>query len=171
MTESETSELHAAIAQRHWRRVSAIVEKQQRRRLDGALFPLFAPLLKVKDHVIYKYAITIVGKMRNPPAEAFDAVLNAWRDTWIGSCPQCSGEALSALISIDALNPQIISEIERCLSVDNFQVQKECAQALMKINSPEARRVLQNFESYLPRSYTEKLMHDLLAKVRAHVQD
>jgi hypothetical protein len=169
MTETEITELKDLTTNRRWRAVSALVEPLSRRKIDGSLFPLFAPLLTVKDYVIYKSAIAIVGKMRNPPDAAFGAVLNAWQSTWLGDCPQCTDYALKALLTLDPSNSKIIEEIERCLAVDNYQVHKECAAALMKVNSPAARRVLANFESYLPREYTEKLMIDLLGKIRAHV--
>lgn len=34
------------------------------------------------------------------------------------------------------------------------------------IDNEQARQVLGSFESYLPRQYTEKLMVDLLGKIR-----
>jgi hypothetical protein len=170
MTENEIAELQDLTTNRRWRAVSAIVESLSRRKIDGSLFPVFALLLTIKDYVIYKDAIAIVGKMRNPPVGAFDAVLNAWQSTWLGNCPQCTDYALKALLALDPMNPKIIEEIERCLPVDNYQVHKECAAALMKIDSAAARQVLEKFESYLPRQYTEKLMIDLLGKIRAHLE-
>jgi hypothetical protein len=169
MTESEIAELQDHTANRRWKAVSAIVERLSRRKLDGSLFPVLAPLLTVKDYVIYKDAIAVVGKMRNPPAQAFDAVLHAWQATWLGDCPQCTDYALKSLLALDAANPKIIDEIIRCLAVDNYQVHKECAAALMKIDNAAAREVLENFAFYLPRQYSEKLMVDLLAKIRTHL--
>ncbi|MCX5724634.1 MAG: hypothetical protein NTX84_09005 [Nitrospirae bacterium] len=169
MNESEIAELQDLIAKRRWSDVSRIVERLSRRKLNGSLFPVFLPLLTVKDYVIYKYAIMVVGKMRQPPADAFDAVLAAWRSTWLGGCPQCTIEALQALQQLDRTDPRIIDEITRCLAVDNYQVHKTCAAALMSINNESARQVLQDFETYLPRQYTEKLMVDLLAKIRDHL--
>ncbi|MCO6455203.1 MAG: hypothetical protein J5I93_07875 [Pirellulaceae bacterium] len=170
MTEQEVAELQSHVASRRWRSVAGIVEPLSRRKLDGALFPVFEPLLAVKDYVIYKTVIQLVGKMRNPPAAAFDAVLNTWQTTWLFDCPQCTDYALKSLLTLDPQNPRIVDEIARCLTVDNYQVHKDCAAALMKIDSPAARRVLEQFESYLPRQYTEKLMVDLLAKIRAHLE-
>jgi hypothetical protein len=48
-------------------------------------------------------------------------------------------------------------------------VHKECAAALPAIDTDEARQILADFESYLTRPYTEKLMVDLLAKIRRHL--
>jgi hypothetical protein len=169
MDDSEVAELRELTKKRRWYDVAGIVEPLVRRKLDGSLFSVFLPLLTVKEYVIYKSAITIVGKMRSPPAPAFDAILNAWQSTWLGSCPQCTREALKALLAIDPTNPAIIKEIKRCLAVDNYQVQKACASALMSINNREARQVLETFESYLPRQYTEKLMVDLLEIIRDHL--
>lgn len=169
MTENEVAELRELTEKRRWRDVARIVEPQARRKLDGSLFPAFLPLLTVKEYVIYKSAITIVGKMRQPPAAAFDAVLDAWQSTWVGGCPQCSDEALKALLALDRTNPRIIEEIKRCLAVDNYQVHKACAAALMSINNEEARQVLESFETYLPRRYTEKPMVELLGKIRDHL--
>lgn len=170
MTEQEIAELQANITNRRWRTVSTSLESLSRRKLDGALLPVLMPLLTVTDYAIYKTAILTIGKMRNPPAEAFDAVLNAWQSTWLGNCPQCTDYALKTLLALAPQDPRIIDEIERCLPVDNYQVHKDCAAALMKIDSPAARRVLERFESYLPRQYTEKLMVDLLGKIRAHLE-
>jgi hypothetical protein len=169
MTETELARLQELTAQRRWREVARMAEPLVRRRLDGGLFPAFGPLLTIKDQAIYKTAITIVGKMREAPPEAFDAVLSAWQSTWVGACPQCSREAMTALVALDRTNPRILDEIKRCLAVDNYQVQKECATALMAIDTGEARQILANFESYLPRQYTEKLVVDLLAKIRSHL--
>ena len=169
MTETELAELQKQTAERRWREVARVVEPLVRRRLEGGLFPAFGPLLTVKEQAIYKTTITIVGKMREAPPEAFDAVLSAWQSTWLGACPQCTREALPALVALDRTNPQILAEIKRCLAVDNYQVQKECADALMTINTDEARQILADFESYLPRQYTEKLVVDLLAKIRSHL--
>lgn len=169
MTENELAELQKLTAERRWREVARVVEPLVRRRLDGGLFPAFEPLLTIKDQAIYKSAITIVGKMREAPTEAFDAVLSAWQSTWLGNCPQCTREALPALVALDRTNPRILDEIKRCLAVDNYQVQKECAAALMAIDTDEARQILADFESYLPRQYTEKLVVDLLAKIRNHL--
>ena len=171
MTETQIAELRELTENRRWRDVARIVEPLARCKLEGSLFPVFLPLLTVKEYVIYKSAITVVGKMRQPPAEAFDAILSAWQSTWIGACPQCTNEALKALLALDRTNPRLLDEIKRCLAVDNYQVHKSCAAALMAIDSEEARHVLQNFESYLPRQYTEKLMLDLLEKIRAHVAE
>jgi hypothetical protein len=167
MDEQQINELSELTAQRRWNQVSEIVQKLVRRKLDGDLFRLFAPLLCVKEYVIYKYAIGIVGKMKKPPTEAFDAVLAAWQNTWTHHCPQCTDEALKALLALQPDNPRIINEVERCLTIDNYQVQKDCATALMKIDSPRAREVLANFETYMPREYTEKLMLALFEKIRA----
>ena len=169
MTQNEVAELERLIENRRWREVDQIVRPLVRRKLDGSLFPVFLPLLTVKEYVIYKHAITIAGKMRNPPAAAFDAILGAWQSTWLGACPQCTDEALKSLVALDPLNPGIIAEIKRCLAVDNYQIHKACATALMSIGSAEARQVLERFESFLPRRYTEKLMVDLLAKIRDHL--
>lgn len=169
MTENEVAELQSLTAKRCWRDVDRIVRPQVRRKLDGSLFPVFLPLLTVKEYVIYKHAITIVGKMRNPPAAAFDAILSAWQSTWTGPCPQCTDEALKALLVLDRMNPKIIDEIKRCLGVDNYQVHKACATSLMSIDNAEARQVLEQFESFLPRRYSEKLMVDLLGKIRVHL--
>ena len=169
MTDTEIAELREATGKHRWLEVSKIVERSARRKLDGSLFPLFQPLLTVKSYVIYKYAIIAVGKMRQPPAEAVDAVLAAWQSTWLGDCPQCTIEALNALVVLDRTDPRIIDEITRCLAVDNYQVHKACATALMSINDERARRVLGDFGSYLPRRYTEKLMVDLLEKIRGHL--
>ena len=169
MTESETAELQELTDKRRWRDVARIVEPLSRRKLDGSLFPAFEPLLVVKDYVIYKSVIRLVGKMRRPPAAAFDAVLAAWQSTWTGACPQCTDEALAALLALDRENPRIIDEIIRCLAVDNYQVHRACAAALMSIGNERARQVLERFESYLPRQYTEQLMVDLLAKIRDYL--
>lgn len=170
MTDIEAAQLRELTENRHWGAVARIVESQSRRKLDGSLFPLFEPLLVVTDYIIYKYAIMVVGKMRQPPARAFDAVLHAWRLTWLGGCPQCSTiEALNALLALALNDPRIIDEITRCLAVDNHQVHKSCAAALMSIDNEPARQVLRNFQSYLPRPYTEKLMIDLLAKIGDHL--
>jgi hypothetical protein len=169
MTESEIAALRELTEKQSWRKVIDIVEPLARRRLEGSLYPLFEPLLIVQQYVIYKYAITVVGKMRQPPAAAFDAVLAAWQSTWIGNCPQCTIEALNALLKLDQTDPRIIDEITRCLAVDNYQVHKACATALMSINDERSRQVLRDFESYLPRHYTERLMLDLLEKIRAHL--
>lgn len=166
MTDADLATLKDLTDKRRWRDVSRIVEPLARRKLDGALFPAFQPLLTVKEYVVYKYAITIVGKMRNPPAAAFDAVLSAWQSTWVGDCPQCTEEALGALLALNRTDPRIIEEVQRCLAVDNYQVHKACASALMAINTPEARQVLAQFPACLPRQYTEKLMVDLLEKIR-----
>ena len=169
MTDQEIAELTELIEKRRWRTVDDKLRPLARRKLDGALLPVFLPLLVVKEYAIYKQAIGIVGKMRQPPPAAFDAVLSAWQSTWTGSCPQCTSEALQALRAIDRDDPRIIDEIERCLAVDNYQVHKDCALALMAIDNERARRVLVNFESYLPRQYSEKLMVDLLARIRDHL--
>lgn len=169
MTDTELAKLHELTAERRWREVARVVEPLVRRRLEGGLFPTFQPLLTVKEYVICKTAIAIVGKMRGAPAEAFDAVLSAWQSTWLGDCPQCTREALSALVALDRTNPRILAEIKKCLAVDNYQVQKECAAALMAIDTDEARQILADFESYLPRQYTEKLVVDLLAKIRSYL--
>lgn len=166
MTGAELSNLQELTAQRRWRDVSRLIEALARRKLDAPVLPVVRPLLTVKDYVIYKYAITLVGKLRNPPPEAFEAVLDAWQATWLNGCPQCTDEALGALLALDRTDPRLITEIERCLAVDNYQVHKACATALMAINSPEARRVLEEFPMRLPRPYTEKLMVDLLGKIR-----
>jgi len=169
MTDSEIAELQDLTERRRWSEVSRIVEPLARRKLDGSLFPVISPLLVVTDYVIYKYAIMVVGKMRQPPAAAFDAVLAAWQSTWVGDCPQCSIEALNALLQLDRSDPRIIDEITRCLAVDNYQVHKTCVGALMAIDNERARAILADFESYLPRQYTEQLMVALLAKIRAHL--
>jgi|GEM_PF-6763997 len=169
MTEQDIADLRELTEKRRWRTVDDKLRPLARRKLDGVLLPVFLPLLVVKDYAIYKQTIDIVGKMRQPPPSAFDAVLSAWQSTWLMSCPQCTTEALRALLAIDRTDPRIIDEIERCLAVDNYQVHKACALALMQINNDRARRVLENFESYLPRQYWEKLMVDLMAKIRAHL--
>jgi hypothetical protein len=169
MNDAEIAELRELIEQRRWRDVSRIVEPLARRKVSGELFPVISTLVTVKQYVIDKYAITIIGKMRDPPPEAFDVVMNGWRSTWTGDCPQCTKEALKALVALDPTNLQIIDEIKRCVAVDNYQVQKESALALMSINSEEARQVLEEFESYLPRQYWEKLVVDLLQKIRDHL--
>ncbi len=169
MTENEIAQLQDLTEKRRWRDVARILEPQVRRKLNGALFPVFLPLLTVKEYAIYKNAITIVGKMRTPPTAAFDAILSAWQSTWSGPCPQCTDEALKALLALDPTNPSIVDEIKRCLAVDNYQIHKACATALMSMHSAEARHVLERFESYLPRQYTEKLMVDLLEKIRDHL--
>lgn len=165
MNEDEKESLSALIEKRSWRQVSTFTEKFVRRKIDGAHFALFQPLLVVKEYSIYKDVMLIVAKMKNPPAEAFDAVLSAWQSTWLGGCPQCGDVALRALLAINSEDPRILTEIEKCLSVDNYQVQKECALALMKIDSVAAREILGDFESYLPRKYTEKLVVNLLEKI------
>lgn len=169
MTAAEIAELQNLTQNRRWKDVARIIEPLSRRKLDGSLFPHLLPLLTVTDYAIYKYAITAVGKMKKPPREAFDAVLSAWQSTWIGDCPQCTSEALKALQVLDPASPRLIQEIERCLAVDNYQVHKACAEALMSINTAAARQVLSKFETYLPRQYTEKVMIDLLERIRNHV--
>ena len=70
MTENEIAELQELIESRRWRDVDRIVEPLARRRLVGSLFPAFLPLLTVKDYVIYKYAITVVGKKQGTASSA-----------------------------------------------------------------------------------------------------
>jgi hypothetical protein len=171
MTENEVAQLQDLTEKRRWRDVDRMVQPQVRRKLDGSLFAVFLPLLTVKEYVVYKSAIAIVGKMRNPPPAAFDAILGAWQSTWTGSCPQCTIEALKALLALDSTNPRILEEIKHCLGVDNYQVHKACAAALMSIDNAEARQVLEQFEHYLPRPYHENLMIDLFAKIRDHLAD
>ncbi|MBM79878.1 MAG: hypothetical protein CMJ78_04710 [Planctomycetaceae bacterium] len=167
MTETEIEQLQQHTEKRQWRDVSTMIEKHQRRKLDGSVFEVLEPLLTVTEYAIFKTAINMVGKLKNPPAPAFSAVLNAWQNTWTFGCPQCTPEALKALLSLDANNSAIVTEIKRCLEIDNYQIHKACADALLKIDTTEARQVLQDFESFLPRAYTEKVMVDLLAKIRA----
>lgn len=169
MNDSDIEQLRELVPKRRWRSVSTIVERYTRRRIEGSHFSDLRPLLQVKEYSIYKDVMSIVAKMRNPPDEAFDAVLHAWQATWLGDCPQCTDYALKALLNLDRNDPRIISEIERCLRVDNYQVQKECAHALMKIDSKKARTVLADFESHLPRRYEEKLVVNLIEKIRQHL--
>ena len=145
-----------------------LVDAIHRRRFPGNYFPILAPLLEIKNGVTYKYAIDIVGKLKNPPAAASDAIESAWESSWEHDVPQACSEAFRALIRIGGNDVRLLRMINKSMTVDNYDIHKECALALMKIE--QGREILENWSDTTAGRCNCHLHKKLAKKICDHLK-
>ena len=110
-----------------------LLDSIHRRRFPADCFPVLEPLLHAKDGVTCKYAITIIGKLKQPPAEASTAIEAAWERSWEHGVPQACEEAFRALLRIGDNDERLLRMVDKAMNVDNYGIHKECAMTLMQV--------------------------------------
>jgi len=136
MKASELQEIVTAIIEKRRlndRRPHELVDAIRRKRFPADYFQILEPLLHIKDGVVYKYAMDIVGKLKNPSTAASDAIEAAWERSWEHDVPQACKEAFRALVRIGGNDERLLRMVKKALAVDNYGIHKECAMTLMMV--------------------------------------
>ncbi len=144
-----------------------LVESIHRKRFPADYLPAIEPLLHVTDGATYKYAIDIVGKMKDASTEASDAIEAAWERSWEHGVPQACQEAFRALIRIGGNDERILAMASKALAVDNYGIHKECAEALMQIAGGNG--VLSAWSDTIPGQCDCHLHQKLAKKISQHL--
>ncbi len=139
-----------------------------RKVFPASYLPALAPLLCIKDDAACKYAIDIIGRMKGASEDASIAITLAWENSWEHGIPQACVEAFRALIRIGNNDHRLLAMTARALQVDNYQVHKECANALVKIDSGD--HVLASWSDTIPGKCNCHLHKKLATKIAAYVK-
>jgi hypothetical protein len=84
--------------------------------------------------------------------------------------PQYFSEAIASAVRIDPTDSRLPDVAAHALTIDNYQLQKSAVEALIAIDSPASREILQTIRQRLPREYTEQLVVKLLQRVDAYLE-
>ena len=115
-----------------------LVESIRRKRFPADYLPILEPLLHIKDDAVYKYAIDIVGKLKNASTTASEAIEAAWERSWEHDVPQASTEAFRALLRIGGNDERLLRLVTKAMTVDNYGIHNECAITLMQVEGGDA---------------------------------
>ena len=145
-----------------------LLDSIHRRKLPADSLSIDEPLLHIDEASTYKYAIDIVGKIKDASNEAADAVEAAWERSWKHGVPQACQEAFRAIFRIGGNEDRLLKMIERAMGVDNYGVHKECAEILMKMTG--GALLLTNWGDTMAGKCDCVLHQKLAAKIRQHLK-
>lgn len=145
----------------------------KRKSLGSAWWPALRELMRSKQYgfAIPRCAILAAGKLKEPPPEVIEELLAAASPGYQGEVPQYFSEAAESAVKIAPTDRRLPGVLAHGLTIDNYQLQKSAMEALMAINSPESRAILQTVRQRLPRAYTERLVLKLLDRVDAFLDE
>ncbi|MCC9602285.1 hypothetical protein LOC67_17155 [Stieleria sp. JC731] len=170
----EASELQAIVSaiveKRRYKglRTHELVDSIHRKRFPAEYLPILEPLLDIKDGAVFKYAIDIVGRLKNPSQAASEAVESAWERSWQHGVPQACTEAFRALIRIGGEDQRLLRMVDKAMAVDNYDVHKQCAMTLMKVDGGNA--VLEKWSETVAGQCGCHLHTKLAEKIVCHLQ-
>ncbi len=101
------------------------------RRFPSTFFAVLEPLLY--NAYTYKYAIDILGNMKDAPDCVSDAICAAWERSWERNVPQACDCAFPALQKLGGNDHRLLSMVERAIWVDNYGIHKLCVDTLLGI--------------------------------------
>ena len=134
VTQSELEEVVAALLRKGSPRrgnFRSLIQSINRKKFPGEFFATLEPLLH--DESSYKYAMSVIGNLRDPPSAASDAIEQAWDRSWSLGVPQSCESAFPALLKIGGNDSRLLAMIGKAMQSDNYAVHKTCAETLMKI--------------------------------------
>jgi len=171
MDAEELQEIVAAIVEKRRHnelRPHELVQSIHRRRFPADYLPVLEPLLHIDDGAVYKYAIEIVGKLKNADEAASDAIEAAWGRSWQHDVPQACAEAFRSLLRIGNNDERLLRMVGTAMAVDNYGIHKECAVTLMKISGGNA--VLRKWSDTIAGKCDCHLHRKLAEKVDTHLR-